>query len=130
MSIGEITRPGGRDTTESKMRRIVKSNNDMPTRQSGYKSLAENLQVDPLKIKNLFKKIGSVPQSDDYEKVKSVKDFNSKGLDMLDLMQREIPPLKYAIRPILPEGFVCCRTTQGDEILDHVKDWLCCCERC
>ena len=54
MSIGEITRPGGRDTTESKMRRIVKSNNDNPTRQSGYKSLAENLQVDPLKIKNLF----------------------------------------------------------------------------
>ena len=107
LSIGKITRPNGRDTTESKMRRIVKSNNDMPTRQSGYKSLAENLQVDPLKIKNLFKKIGSVPQSDDYEKVKSVKDFNSKGLDMLDLMQREIPPLKYAIRPILPEGFVC-----------------------
>ena len=107
LSIGEITRPGGRDTTEAKMRRIVRSNNNNPSRQSGYKSLAEQLGVDPLKIKNLFKKLGSVPQSDDYEKVKTVKDFNSKGLDMLDLMQRDIPPLKYAIRPILPEGFVC-----------------------
>ena len=107
MSIGEITRPNGRDTTESKMRRIVKSNNNNPSRQSGYKSLAEQLQVDPLKIKNLFKKLGSVPQSDDYEKVKTVKDFSSKGLDMHVLMNTEIAPLKYAIRPILPEGFVC-----------------------
>ena len=107
LSIGEITRPNGRDTTVSKMRRIVKSNNDNPSRQSGYKSLAEQLKVDPLKIKNLFKKIGSVPQSDDYEKVKTIKDFSSTGVDMYDLMNTEIPPLKYAIKPILPEGFVC-----------------------
>jgi len=90
------------------MRRIVKSNNNNPNRQSGYKSLAEHLQVEPLKIKNLFKKIGgSVPQNDDYEKVKTIKDFSSKGIDMHELMNTEIPPLKYAIRPILPEGFVC-----------------------
>ena len=57
---------------------------------------------------NLFKKIGgSVPQNDDYEKVKTIKDFSSKGIDMHELMNTEIPPLKYAIRPILPEGFVC-----------------------
>jgi len=111
LSIGEITRPfspkKNRDTTEAKMRRIVKSNNNNPKKQSGYKSLAEQLKVDPLKIKNLFKKIGSVPQSDDYEKVKTIKDFSSKGIDMYELMNTEIPPLKYAIRPILPEGFVC-----------------------
>ena len=108
LAIGEVTRPNGRDTTEAKMRRIVKSNNNNPNRQSGYKSLAEHLQVEPLKIKNLFKKIGgSVPQNDDYEKVKTIKDFSSKGIDMHELMNTEIPPLKYAIRPILPEGFVC-----------------------
>ena len=105
LSIGEVTRPEGRDTTESKMRRIVKSNNNNPSKQSGYRSLAQQLQVEPLKIKNLFKKIGgSIPQSDDYEKVKSIVDFNAKSINVEELMKKVIPPLKWSVLPIMPEG--------------------------
>jgi RecA-family ATPase len=63
--------------------------------------------VDPKEIKNLFKYIGSVPSSDDYEKTKSIIDFNSVSLDMPTLMTTELPPMQWAVSGILPEGFVC-----------------------
>ena len=87
------------------MRRIVESNNK-ETKNSGYVSLADQLGVDKLEVKNLFRLIGSVPDSDNYEKVKSVVSFNDKSLDMKQLMNTDIPPLKYAIKPIMPEGMV------------------------
>ena len=103
LSIGEYVDPNGRDTNLAKMRRIVESNNK-ETKNSGYVSLADQLGVDKLEVKNLFRLIGSVPDSDNYEKVKSVVSFNDKSLDMKQLMNTDIPPLKYAIKPIMPEG--------------------------
>ena len=104
--ICEITDKDSRDFTRKKMQNHVRSNNK-ETKNSGYISFANHIGADKLTIKNLFKLIGSVPDSDNYEKVKSIVDFNEKALDMDDLMNTEIPPLKYAVRPILPEGFNC-----------------------
>jgi len=103
MAVGEITRPQGRDTKVSKMQRIVKSNNT-ERKNSGYVSFAQYLGVDKLMVKNLFKKLGSVPDNDQYEKVKSIVDFNSKSIDVEELMQKIIPPLKWSVLPIMPEG--------------------------
>ena len=121
LTIGEITRPNGRDTKYTKMKRIVRSNNNNPSKQSGYRSLAQQLEVDPLKIKNLFKQLGgAIPQSDDYEVVKSTIDFNEKALDMHDLRTTEIPPMINAVNPIMPEGLglVCGRPKAN-------KSWTC-----
>ena len=119
LTIGEITRPNGRDTTYTKMKRIVRSNNNNPSKQSGYRSLAQQLEVDPLKIKNLFKQLGgAIPQSDDYEVVKSFASFNEKALDMHDLRTTEIPPMINAVNPIMPEGLglVCGRPKRQTKV--------------
>ena len=100
------TDPNSRDCTIKKMQNHVKSNNK-EKKNSGYTSLANHLGVDPKEIKNLFKYIGSVPSSDDYEKTKSIIDFNSMSLDMPTLMKTELPPMKWAVAGILPEGFIC-----------------------
>ena len=100
------TDPNSRDCTIKKMQNHVKSNNK-EKKNSGYTSLANHLGVDPKEIKNLFKYIGSVPSSDDYEKTKSIIDFNSLSLDMPTLMKTELPPMKWAVAGILPEGFIC-----------------------
>ena len=50
--------------------------------------------------------IGSVPDSDAYEKVKSIVDFNEKAIDMHALRQTIFDALRNAVSPILPEGFV------------------------
>ena len=102
--ICEITDPKSKDFTRKKMERIVKSNNK-ETKNSGYQSFAQHVGADAKEMKNLFKLIGSVPTSDDYEPVKSIVDFNSKALNMLELRNTEIPPLINAVDPIMPEGF-------------------------
>ena len=104
--IVQKTDPNSRDCTIKKMQNHVKSNNK-EKKNSGYTSLANHLGVDPKEIKNLFKYIGSVPSSDDYEKTKSIIDFNSVSLDMPTLMTTELPPMQWAVSGILPEGFVC-----------------------
>ena len=104
--IVQKTDPNSRDCTLKKMQNHVKSNNK-EKKNSGYTSLANHLGVDPKEIKNLFKYIGSVPSSDDYEKTKSIIDFNSMSLDMPTLMKTELPPMKWAVAGILPEGFIC-----------------------
>ena len=104
--IVQKTDPNSRDCTIKKMQNHVKSNNK-EKKNSGYTSLANHLGVDPKEIKNLFKYIGSVPSSDDYEKTKSIIDFNSLSLDMPTLMKTELPPMKWAVAGILPEGFIC-----------------------
>ena len=48
-----------------------------------------------------------MPSSDDYEKTKSIVDFNSVSLDMPTLIKTELPPMKWAVGGILPEGFIC-----------------------
>ena len=104
--IVQKTDPNSRDCTLKKMQNHVKSNNK-EKKNSGYTSLANHLGVDPKEIKNLFKYIGSVPSSDDYEKTKSIIDFNSVSLDMPTLITTELPPMQWAVSGILPEGFVC-----------------------
>ena len=99
-----ITDPNSKDYTLKKMQRHVASNNK-ETKNAGYISFANHVGADAKEIKKLFDLIGNIPQSDNYEKVKSIVDFNDKAIDMDDLMQREIPPLINAVNPILPEGF-------------------------
>ena len=106
LAIGEQTRPGGRDTNLKKMYRLVKSNNQ-ERKNAGYISFANHVGADPKELKKLFKLIGSVPSSDDYEKTKSIVDFNSVSLDMPTLIKTELPPMKWAVGGILPEGFIC-----------------------
>ena len=102
--ICEITDKHSRDFTRKKMQNHVRSNNK-GTKNSGYISLAQQLGADKLEIKNLFKRIGSVPDSDNYEKVKSIVDFNEKAIDIPDLMATELEPLKWAVCGMVPEGF-------------------------
>ena len=106
LAIGEQTRPNGRDTNLKKRYRQIKSNN-AEKKNSGYISFANHVGADPKEVKKLFKLIGSVPSSDDYEKVKSIVDFNSVSLDMPTLIKTELPPMKWAVGGILPEGFIC-----------------------
>ena len=93
-----------RDCTQKKMENHVRSNNK-ETKNSGYMSFAKHIGADKVFIKNLFKMIGSVPSDDEYEVVKSIVDFNEKAINVKDLMQELIPPLKWSVLPILPEGF-------------------------
>ena len=44
---------------------------------------------------------------DQYKKTPSRRDFLANGVDMRSLMTEDIPPLKFAVKPILPEGLVC-----------------------
>ena len=104
--IVQKTDPNSRDCTIKKMQNHVKSNNK-EKKNSGYTSFANHVGGDAKEIKNLFKYIGSVPSSDDYEKTKSIIDFNSMSLDMPTLMKTELPPMKWAVAGILPEGFIC-----------------------
>ena len=93
-----------RDCTQKKMENHVRSNNK-ETKNSGYMSFAKHIGADKVFIKNLFKMIGSVPSDDEYEVVKSIVDFNEKAINVKELMQELIPPLKWSVTPILPEGF-------------------------
>ena len=93
-----------RDCTQKKMENHVRSNNK-ETKNSGYMSFAKHIGADKVFIKNLFKMIGSVPSDDEYEVVKSIVDFNEKAINVKELMQELIPPLKWSVLPILPEGF-------------------------
>ena len=102
--ICEITDPKSKDFTRKKMERHVQSNNK-EKKNSGYKSFAQHIGADEKEIKNLFKLIGSIPSSDDYEPVKSIVDFNAVALDMHSIRNTEIPPLINAVKPIMPEGF-------------------------
>ena len=93
-----------RDCTQKKMENHVRSNNK-ETKNSGYMSFAKHIGADKVFVKNLFKMIGSVPSDDEYEVVKSIVDFNEKAINVKELMQELIPPLKWSVLPILPEGF-------------------------
>ena len=93
-----------RDCTQKKMENHVRSNNK-ETKNSGYISFAKHIGADKVLVKNLFKMIGSVPSDDEYEVVKSIVDFNEKAINVKELMQELIPPLKWSVLPILPEGF-------------------------
>ena len=105
-NIVQKTDPNSRDCTFKKIQNHVRSNNK-ESKNSGYKSFANHIGADEKEIKNLFASIGSIPSSDGYEKTKSIVDFNTASLDMQTLLKTELPPMKWAIGGILPEGFVC-----------------------
>ena len=104
--IVQKTDPTSRDCTLKKMVNHIRSNNK-ENRNSGFVSFADHIGADQKEIKNLFALIGSIPTSDGYEKTKSIVDFNSVSLDMPTLIKTELPPMKWAVGGILPEGFVC-----------------------
>ena len=105
LDILKITDPNSRDCNIKKCFRLVKCNNE-EKKNAGYTAFANHIGADPKEIKQLFSYIGDIPESDNYERVESIRDFNVLALDMNNLMTTEIPPLKHAIKPILPEGFI------------------------
>ena len=104
--IVQKTDPKSRDCNIKKMVNHIASNNK-ENKNAGYVSLANHLGADEKELKNLFNLIGTIPSADNYEKTKSVVDFNTVSLNMPELMTTELPPMKYAVQPILPEGFIC-----------------------
>ena len=102
--IVRITDPNSKDCTLKKVHNHIKSNNK-ETKNSGYQSLADHIGADAKELKNIFSLIGSIPSSDNHEKVKSIIDFNEKSLNMEQLMSEELPPMKWTANGILPEGF-------------------------
>ena len=96
---------GHRDLKQSKFQRIIKANDGL-TKNAGYVSFAENCGVKPVEMQRKLAWIGNMPESEDYNKTPSKRDFIGEGIDLKALMSKEIPPLKYAVAPILPEGLV------------------------
>lgn len=74
-------------------------------KNGGYKALANTFKLKWSETKEWCNLIGKVPE--EKEKTKSIIDFNSERLDMKSLMTEDIPPLKFAVPKILPEGLVC-----------------------
>jgi hypothetical protein len=100
------TDPKSKDCIIKKVYNHIKSNNK-ENKNSGFVSFANHVGADEKEVKNLFNLIGSIPSSDSYEKTKSVVDFNNVAIDMKTLLKTELPPMKWAVDTILPEGFIC-----------------------
>ena len=97
-----VVRPNSKHNTVSNWNRIIKSNNDNATHNAGYTFFADYIGVDREKVRTWFGWIGKTPGQTNSKK--SFRNFLSTGIDMVKLRTEEIPPLQYAIRPILPEG--------------------------
>ena len=101
-----IVLPNDRDTNRKKFQRIVKANNQQ-TKNAGYIAYADYIGAEPKHMKTWLGWIGNPPGADKYSKTPSSRDFLANGVDMRSLMTEDIPPLKFAVKPILPEGLVC-----------------------
>jgi RecA-family ATPase len=99
--------PDSKDVKPKEFQRKIRSNNKK-IKNAGYNALAKTIGVDEIQLKTWLDWIGKVPEDDKYQKVKSYRDFNSTGIDIAALMQTELPELRYAVKPILPEGLVLC----------------------
>jgi hypothetical protein len=100
-----IVLPNDRDTKRKKFQRIVKANNQK-TKNAGYTSYAEYVGVEPPLMKKWLSWIGNTPDKEGFKKTPSRRDFLANGIDLKKLMTEDIPPLNYAVQPILPEGLV------------------------
>ena len=96
---------GHRDLKDAKWNRIVRTN-DKETKNAGYNSFARQVDVNPITMKTKLSWIGKLPIDQEYEKTPSRRDFKRNGIDLKGLMNVELPPLRYAVQPILPEGLV------------------------
>ena len=101
-----IVLPNDRDTNRKKMQRVVKANNQK-TKNAGYVSFADYIGIEPPQMKKWLGWIGNTPDKDQYKSTPSRRDFLANGIDLKGLMTTDIPPLRYAVNPILPEGLVC-----------------------
>ena len=99
-----VVRPNSKHNTVSNWNRIIKSNNDNATHNAGYTFFADYIGVDREKVRTWFGWIGKTPGQTNSKK--SFRNFLSTGIDMVKLRTEDIPPLQYAIKPILPEGLV------------------------
>ena len=106
LDIFERKMPDHKDVKLKDFQRKVRNNNKK-VKNAGYTAFAQCIGVDAEEVKKWFGWIGEVPEDSKYQKVKSYVDFISTGLDMPKLMTEEIPPLKYAVHTILPEGLTC-----------------------
>jgi len=104
LDICEVAMPDNKEATPQKMRRIIRANNTK-RKNAGYTAFAQYIGADPLLVREWFNWIGEVPE-DKSKYTKSFRDFLNKGINMKDLMTKEIPPMKWAVQPILPEGLV------------------------
>jgi len=94
--------PNDPDTNIKKMQRIVKANNNNTTKNAGWFAFAKYLGVEKKLVRECFSWIGII---DEEKGKKTVRDF-TKGVDMRALRRMDIPPLKFAVADILPEGLV------------------------
>ena len=101
-----IVLPNDRDTNRKKFQRIVKANNQQ-TKNAGYIAYADYIGAEPKHMKTWLGWIGNPPGSEKYQNTPSRRDFLANGINMRSLMTEDIPPLKFAVKPILPEGLVC-----------------------
>ena len=104
MDLYSVVLPNNKHVTESNFRRIIKANNNDKTNNAGYKMLAGHLNVDEIIVKDWFEWIGERPRQDKAKK--TFRNFLTAGIDMVKLRLEDIPPLQYAISPILPEGLI------------------------
>ena len=98
-----VVAPGDKEATSAKFQRIVKANNK-EVKNAGYNYFADYIGVDREKVRTWFGWIGETPGIT--KSKKSFRNFLTAGIDMQKLRTEDIPPLQYAIKPILPEGLV------------------------
>jgi len=96
-----VVAPGDKEATSAKFQRIVKANNK-EVKNAGYNYFADYIGVDREKVRTWFGWIGETPGIT--KSKKSFRNFLTAGIDMQKLRTEDIPPLQFAIKPILPEG--------------------------
>ena len=128
-----IIMPFDKECTPAKFQRIIKCNN-REVKNAGYTFFADYIGVDREKVKEWFGWIGEKPGA--IKSKKSFRNFLSTGIDMVKLRTEEIPPLQFAIKPILPEGLTlfcgraksmkswtmlltCYAVQNGSKVFDH-----------
>ena len=94
--------PNDKDSNIKKMQRVVKANNNDTTNNAGYLYLANYLNLEKSKVREWLGWIGTVHE----EKTKKTHRDFTNGVDMRALRTKDIPPLRFAIADILPEGLV------------------------
>ena len=96
-----IVTPNDKEASSAKFQRIIKANNK-EVKNAGYNYFADYIGVDREKVRTWFGWIGETPGIT--KSKKSFRNFLTAGIDMQKLRTEDIPPLQFAIKPILPEG--------------------------
>ena len=99
-----VVAPGDKEASPAKFDRIIKSNNNDKTNNAGYDFFANKLGVDREEVRKWIGWIGETPGQT--KSKKTLRNFLTAGVDMVKLRTEDIPPLKFSIRPILPEGLI------------------------